>query len=408
MNQILSQFVEKSGLSQPWSTILTLLLGLLLLGGISIVIHLLSKRFIRFAFLQLARKTKSALDDIFVLNKLPQKIAWIVPYFFLSWALPEWLDYFGDYASDVEHLFTALGIVLVLSIVRALLRGIRDYLKSLPNFKDKPIDSYIQVFLIFLWFIGLLLILSVLTGIDISRFLTGLGALSAVILLVFKDSLLGFVASIQIAINDTIRIGDWITLKSQGADGDVIEINLSNVKIQNFDNTISILPTYKLLTESYVNWRGMAESEGRRIKRALHLRIDSVRFLAPEELEPFMKIERLQSYMESRMPEIDDHNQQIASNKELLLNGRNFTNLGLFRAYVEAYLSEHPQINPNLTLLCRQLAPSPQGIPLEVYAFSSDKNWGNYERIASDIFDHLLAALPTFQLKCFELSYNSK
>ena len=405
MNQYLFQLLDQTGLPPFWKTVVAVLLGLFVLNVLAVLIFWISKKMIRFGFVQMARKTKGSLDDILVMNRLPQKIAWVIPYFFLSWALPEWLDYFRDYAIDIQHLFTAIGIVLIIVIIRAILHSLRDYLKSLDNFKDKPIDSYIQVFLIFLWAIGTLMILSVLTGLDVTKFLAGLGALSAVIILVFKDSLLGFVASIQIAVNDTVRIGDWITLKSQGADGDVIEINLSNVKIRNFDNTISILPTYKLLTESYVNWRGMAESGGRRIKRALHLRIDSVRFLVPSELEAFKKIERLAPYIDSRMSAIEQHNQKTATNKELLLNGRNFTNLGMFRAYVEAYLSEHPQINPNLTLLCRQLEPSPQGIPLEVYAFSKDKNWGNYERIASDIFDHLLAALPTFQLKCFELTY---
>lgn len=408
MIRFIAQILEKSGLPGIWIQLISLVLSLILLGLISWLIFLIGKRILGVVFVRMARRTKSHLDDILILNKIPQKLAWIVPYFFLSWAFPELLEFFGDYASDAEHGFAAVGVILILSIIRSILHSLRDYLKGLDNFKNKPIDSYIQVFLIFLWFIGILLILSVLTGIDVSKFLTGLGALSAVILLVFKDSLLGFVASIQIAVNDTIRIGDWITLKSQGADGDVIEINLSNVKIRNFDNTISVLPTYKLLTESYVNWRGMAESDGRRIKRALHLRIESVRFLNPEELDHFRKIERLSTYIEEHLSHIEGHNSQAQTNKELLLNGRNFTNLGLFRIYVENYLKEHPEINTQLTLLCRQLAPGPQGIPLEIYAFSKDKNWGNYERIASDIFDHLLAALPTFGLECFEFTYSPK
>ncbi len=258
--------------------------------------------------------------------------------------------------------------------------------------------------MIFLWFIGAILILSVLTGRDIGSFLTTLGALSAVLLFVFKDTILGFVASVQITVNDTVRIGDWISMPNSNADGDVIAISLSTVQVQNFDKTITSIPTYKLISDSFINWRGMSESAGRRIKKSLLIKISSIRFLEAEELVELKKIDRISAFIKERQKEIEDSNSEKNIDKSLLINGRNFTNLGLFRYYAQSYLKSHEQINQNMTVMCRQLAPTAQGIPLEIYAFSKDKEWINYEHISSDLFDHLLAAIPYFHLKCFELS----
>ena len=275
-------------------------------------------------------------------------------------------------------------------------------------------ESYkpLKVLIIFVWFIGIMFIFSILSGKDIGTFLATLGALSAVIILIFKDSILGFVASIQVTINDTVRIGDWITMKSYNADGDVIEINLSTVKVQNFDNTITSIPTYKLVSDSFVNWRGMSESGGRRIKRALLIRVSSIHFVSEQDLNKFSKIERISPYISGRKKEIEEENKSIKADKSLLLNGRNMTNIGLFRRYALAYLQNHPEINDELTVMVRQLAPTPHGVPMEIYVFVKDKVWVNYERIMSDIFDHLLASIPFFDLECFEYisspSYSSK
>jgi miniconductance mechanosensitive channel len=247
-----------------------------------------------------------------------------------------------------------------------------------------------------------LLALSILSGKELVYFFTGLGAISAVILLVFKDTILGFVASIQISANDLVRIGDWITMESYGADGDVIEINLSTVKVRNFDNTITTVPTYKLLSSSVKNWRGMSESDGRRVKRPIFIRASSVRFLDAKELERVSQLDRFKNFVESKKDEIEAHNKATKVNTSIPLNGRNLTNLGLFRSYIQTYLSQHPNINQKLTVMCRQLAPTPHGIPLEVYAFTSDKVWKNHEGISADIFDHILASASFFQLKIFE------
>ena len=258
--------------------------------------------------------------------------------------------------------------------------------------------------MLFLWFIGIILILSVLTGREIGTFLASLGALSAIIILVFRDTILGFVSSIQITVNDTVRIGDWITMKGSDADGTVIEVNLSTVKVQNFDNTITTIPTYKLVSDSFINWRGMEESKGRRIKRSLLIKPSSVKFLENDDIEKLKKVDIISDYINSRAKEINNHNTKNNIDKSMLLNGRNLTNLGVFRVYVEKYLKDHPMTNDDLTLMCRQLEPTSQGIPIQIYTFSKDKEWTKYEGLTSDIFDHLLSSVKYFDLECFELN----
>ncbi|GAL77735.1 small-conductance mechanosensitive channel [Algibacter lectus] len=312
----------------------------------------------------------------------------------------------GDFPTfeDVfERGLEVFAIILILWIVRSSLNALKDYLKTLPRFKDKPIDSYIQVFMIFSWLGGIMSAIAILTGIEFIKFVTGLGAISAVIILVFKDTIMGFVASIQVSINDMVRIGDWITFEKYGADGDVIEINLATVKVQNFDKTITTIPTYALISDSFKNWRGMTNSEGRRIKRALYIKQTGVKYLTDADVEKLKGIHLITSYLEGRQADIKTYNNANNVDKNLLLNGRNLSNLGVFRKYIDTYLKQHSAVNKDMMIMARQLAPTTQGIPLEIYAFSSDKRWENYEYIMSDIFDHLIAALPYFDLEIFEL-----
>jgi len=258
--------------------------------------------------------------------------------------------------------------------------------------------------MLLIWAIGIIVVFSIITGKEIAYFLGAMGALSAVLLLVFKDTILGFVASIQIAANDLVRIGDWVTMEKYGADGDVIEINLSTVKIQNFDKTITTIPTYNLISDSFKNWRGMAESAGRRIKRSILISTPSICFLGNDELEKLYKIERISKYISERNSEIDKDNKAANNDKSLAINGRNLTNLGIYRQYVENYLKSHPKISDQLTVMCRQLPTNKFGAtPLEVYAFSNQKEWVAYEHLTADIFDHLLAALKYFNLESFEI-----
>jgi miniconductance mechanosensitive channel len=307
----------------------------------------------------------------------------------------------------IEKGLQVFGIILTLWIVRSILGTFKDYFKTLPRFNDKPIDSYIQVFMIFAWIIGTLSAFAIITGIEFIKFVTTIGTASAIIILVFRDTILGFVASIQVSVNDMVRIGDWVTFEKYGADGDVIEINLSTVKVQNFDLTITTIPTYALISDSFKNWRGMQNSGGRRIKRALSIKLDSISYLTSNEVDKLKEIELISSYLESRQADINSFNENNEINKAALINGRNLTNIGVFRKYMQTYIENHSGVNKDMMIMVRQLPPGAHGIPIEMYAFSSDKRWKNYEYIMADIFDHLIAAVPYFNLELYELPSNS-
>jgi miniconductance mechanosensitive channel len=258
--------------------------------------------------------------------------------------------------------------------------------------------------MIILWMIGLTVVVSELFNIEANTLFTTLGAVSAVIILIFRDIILGFVASVQVSLNDMVRIGDWITFDKYGADGDVIEINLATVKVRNFDNTTTTIPTYSLISDSFRNWRGMLNSDGRRIKRHLLIKAKSIHFLSEEDLTKMKKIQLISSYIEHRQSEINKFNSFYQIDRSLPINGRNLTNFGLFRKYITCYLENYPSLNKDMILLCRQLQPTAQGIPLEIYTFTKDKKFENYEYIMSDIFDHIIASIGYFDLEIFELS----
>ncbi len=403
-NEIIIAFFENTGVSSQWVNPLSQLVLFLITLLLATTLFFVSRKSLTFIFQKIAKRSVTHFDDFLIQNKVPGRLSYLPPLFVLLAFLPPLISQPLWLSEFLTNALEALFVVVVLSIIRTVLLSVGDLLKTLPNFKDKPIDSYIQVFMILLWFVGVILILSLLTGKDIGTFLTGLGALSAVLLFVFKDTILGFVASVQITVNDTVRIGDWITMRNNDADGDVISISLSTVQVQNFDKTITSIPTYKLISESFVNWRGMSESQGRRIKRALLIKVNSIRFLTPDEITTIEKIERVNTFIQHRKKEIEEYNNTHKANKQLLINGRNMTNLGLFRHYVETYLEQHEKINSEMTIMCRQLAPSPQGVPLEIYTFSKEKDWKRYEHIQADLFDHFLAATQYFHLQCFEYS----
>src|SRR5690606_37029992 len=285
---------------------------------------------------------------------------------------------------------------------RSILRSTRKFLEESERFKDKPMESYVQVMMIFAWGIGIFWIIQLLRGFSLVS-LTTLGAASAVLLLIFKDTILGFVASIQVSVNDIVRIGDWITFSKFGADGYVTEINLATLRVQNWDNTYTTIPTYSLIADSFQNWRGMQESEGRRIKRSIYVKQTSIRFLSAEDVERLKKIELIKPYLEHRQKDVDKYNAKNEVNKDLLINGRNQTNLGVFRYYIDALLNENSAISKDLFLMVRHLAPTDKGIPIEIFCFSKDKRWVNYEHIQADLFDHILAAISYFDLEVFEL-----
>ncbi len=299
----------------------------------------------------------------------------------------------------IFEILLLLGWILV---VRAVLRSGRDYLGTKKAVQDKPIDSYLQVLVIILYIIGLVLIVAQLTGKSPGGLLAGMGAASAILMLVFKDTILGFVASIQVSSNDMVRVGDWIEMPKYGADGDVVEINLNTVKIQNWDKTITTVPTYFLITDSFKNWRGMQATGGRRIKRSIFIKMSSIHFVSEEEINNFRKVHFLTQYIGEKEAELTEFNTGHNLDLSVPVNGRRLTNVGLFRQYANTYIQSHPQIRKDMTLLVRQLQPTEHGLPLELYMFTSDTRWAVYEGIMSDIFDHLLASIQYFNLEVFE------
>ena len=399
--------LSNNGLSDYWAEIINMLIFLLMVIIALFILDFILRKVIIGVFVRLSKTSKTHFDDFLVKNKAPRNIAHIIPLALAYKVVPDIFRDFPNTEVFAAKTLEVFAIVLFLWIVRSLLHTIKDYLKTLPSLKDKPIDSYIQVFMIFAWAIGLFYAFSIISGIELWKFLTALGTASAVIILIFKDTILGFVASIQVSINDMVRIGDWITFDKYGADGDVIEINLATVKVQNFDKTITTIPTYALISDSFKNWRGMTDSGGRRIKRALIIKQDSIKFLKKEDLGALKKVELIREYLKSRGTAIDTFNMENKIDKSLLINGKNLTNVGVFRKYIDTYINAHSGINKNMTIMVRQLEPTSQGLPIEIYAFSSDKRWANYEYIMADIFDHLLAAISYFELEVFELPSSS-
>ena len=384
---------------------LALLLGLLI---IAFIVDYITKRILWKFSASIANRTKTNFDNILISNKLPRNVAHIIPLIILIEFVPDVFSDFSYFENIVEKTLKIIAIILTLRIIRSFLNSVKDYLKTLPRYKDKPIDSYIQVFMIFAWILGIFATFSILTGVTFLNFAISLGTASAVILLIFKDTILGFVASIQVSINDMVRIGDWITFEKYGADGDVIEINLATVKVQNWDKTITTIPTYALISDSFKNWRGMMNSGGRRIKRSVIIKASTIKFLSDDDIERFKHIELISNYIEQRSKEIKKFNTEKGINKSILINGRNLTNFGVFRKYLQTYMDNHSAINKDMTLMVRQLEPTPQGIPMEIYAFSSDIRWENYEYIIGDVFDHVLASVKYFDLEIYELSLGNK
>ncbi|WBL24063.1 mechanosensitive ion channel family protein [Zunongwangia sp. HGR-M22] len=399
---LLEDFLLSNGVNYKIAHYSNLLLNIFVLLVVVLGANYLIKRFVIKTFKTLTDKTKTTFDDFLIQSRFPNYVGQIIPLMLLYYLVP---IVFVDYPAILylfDKLFDLYVIILCIWICRSLLRTSKKFLKTLRQFNDKPVDSYIQVVMIMVWVIGLMFIFAEITGESIQRFIISLGAASAVLLLVFKDTILGFVASIQVAVNDIVRIGDWITFEKYGADGNVTEISLATVRVQNWDNTFTTIPTYSLISESFQNWRGMQESPGRRIKRAVYVKQNSVKFMTSEDLQEISKISLIKKYVNNRQEEIDKYNSENNIDRSLPLNGRNQTNLGIFRKYIDSYLNDHSAIHKELYIIVRHLAPTDKGIPIEILCFSKDKRWENFEYITADIFDHIIAAMPYFGLQIFE------
>lgn len=382
-----------------WSSILVLVAISL---SIIFLIDFVIRKIIRSIFSKIADRTKTDFDDLMINHKVPRNIAHIVPVVLIYNIIPNIFYEHLDLKLFLEKLILVSVVVSIVWAIRSIFKSIKIFFKSIERLRDKPIDSYIQVLMIFVWLTGVFGILAIVTGISFWEFMAGIGTVSAVIILVFKDTILGFVASIQVSVNDMVRIGDWITFEKYGADGDVIEINLATVKVRNFDHTITTIPTYALISDSFKNWRGMTESKGRRIKRSLNIRISSIRYLNDSDIQNMSKIDLIKKYIENKSEEIIDYNKTSFADKSLLINGRNLTNIGVFRKYIECFVENHSAINNDLMIMARQLEPGENGLPIQIYAFSNDKRWQNFEYIIADIFDHLIASAPSFDLEIHE------
>ncbi|MFV0248170.1 MAG: mechanosensitive ion channel family protein [Tenacibaculum sp.] len=395
-------YYNKLSLPHELAVYLNLISNLIVLFILGYIVFRVLRYSGRKLLFNIASKTKTSFDDILIKNKVFLNITRIIMLLVFFVSLQPLLEEFPNLLKYTDRIVSVIITFFVIWLVRSILLSLKDFLREFSSFKDKPLESYVQIFMILLWMIGLVIAFTLLTGNSLLKFMTALGAFSAVLLLVFKDTILGFVASIQISVNDTVRLNDWITMKKYAADGNVIEINLASVIVKNFDNTITSIPTYSLISDSFKNWRAMSHSDGRRIKRSILIKANSIKFVEEAELLELKKIALISDYIVKVSKEITSYNQINNIDKSLLINGRNLSNFGLFRKYLDQYLKQHPKINQNLLFMTRQLDPTPNGIPLEIYAFSKNKVWLNYERIMSDIFDHILASVSYFKLEIFE------
>ena len=356
------------------------------------------------AFKKFVKKTTNQLDDLIIEKKIINKGMHIIPSILIFTMLP--LAYPSPADKEILVLLQKLCQIYIITVsllfINSLLNlGVELFHRN-DKFKDKPLKGFVQIVQVILFSVGIILLISILINESPSTIFTGIGASAAILMLVFKDTILGFVAGIQLSANDMLRVDDWISMPKYGADGTVIEITLNTVKVKNFDNTISTIPPYALISESFQNWRGMRESPGRRIKRSINLDMNSVKFCTPEMLEKYRKISLLAGYIDDTENKLQTYNQANQIDNTILVNGRRQTNLGVFRAYLQRYLESLPEVNKEMICMVRHLQPTEKGIPMELYFFSSIKDWVIYETIQADVFDHVLAVIPEFDLQIFQ------
>lgn len=396
------QLLTDSGIPENWVKYFNLLLLLSVLVLLVFMVQYLTRRILNAVLNRVSRLTGIEFLRHLSERRFPHYLAMIIPFSLVKGSIPIIFDHFPRTMVMVDKMVDIFLIFYVIWLVSSIVNAFTDTLRSRPSLADKPLDSYVQVVKIILYAIGFIVLFSILTGQKPGVILGGLGAASAILMLIFKDTILGFVASMQVSTNDMVRIGDWITMPKYGADGDVIQITLTTVKIRNFDKTITTIPPYSLVSDSFQNWRGMVETGGRRVKRSIYVKQSSIRFLSDEEVKELLKVQVISQYIIARSQEIEAYNQSVGADKSLALNGRNLTNMGLFREYIKNWLSLHPDVHKEMLLLVRQLQPSSKGLPLELYFFTATTMWERYEDITSDVFDHVTAAARFFDLELFE------
>jgi miniconductance mechanosensitive channel len=401
--ETISSWLLQFNLNLATAQVLGLVFAALYLSMLAWIANYTAKRFIASVIHPLIHKTGAKWDDKLAEHRVIIHFSHLIPAAIIHIFTP---TLFEGHPKTIEICHVAVNtylIIIALLIIDGMLNFCRSIWDQLPIGKRFPAKSFIQAIKLVINLVGCILILSVILGKSPLVFFSGLGAVTAILLLIFKDAILGLVAGFQLSVNNMVMVGDWIEMPARGADGDVIDVSLTTVKVQNWDKTITTIPTYALISDSFKNWRGMSESGGRRIKRSLNIDLRTVQFADETLLTRFKGIRILRPYLEEKLKDIQKYNEHVGDDLSELINGRRLTNVGTFRAYCVAYLRNHPKIHQSgMTLLVRQLAPTEKGLPIELYAFSNDTAWVNFEDIQGDIFDHLLSILPEFQLSAFQ------
>lgn len=401
----MQELLTNMGVPEHWIEYTKLLILIALVVVTVVVLQKVTKKVLTFILEKIYKGTNLSFFKYAVTNKLPKYLALVVPYSFVRGSIPVVLHDFQGLISPLIKLTDIYMVFMVIWTIMSLIKSFANVLEEKPAFHNKPMKSYIQVIYIIFFIFGAVVIYSILTGKSATAFFAAMGAASAIMMLVFQDTIKGFVGSIQVSANNMVQIGDWITMPKYGADGDVMEINLTTVKIRNFDKTITTVPTYSLISDSFQNWRGMKESGGRRFKRSLNIKHDTIRFLTKDELEKFKQVDGLKDYIVNKEKEYAELNK--TTNPDIPLNVHQITNNDLFLQYGIYYLRNHPKIDKTLTLLVRQLAPTSQGLPIELYTFTNTTVWAEYEVILSEIVNHFISVIPYFGLKIYEESSGS-
>ncbi len=376
--------------------------GLLALLAGAVIIDLIVKRVLVATVRAFAKRSRISWDDTLVTHNVFGRLAQVVPALIVFVGVPLVPGLPAGGAQVLRNVATGYMILMLTLALTAMLSAASTIYAASPLAKARPLKGFVQLVQIVVWILGGLLIVATVLDRSPLLLLSGFGAMTAILLLVFKDTILSLVASVQLTAQDMVRVGDWIEMPQFGADGDVVDVQLHTVKVQNWDKTITTIPTHRLITDSFKNWRGMSQSGGRRIKRAIFIDVSSIRFQTQDEVDHFTRFALLKDYVKNKEQELADYNAGLATEVDAEVNRRRLTNVGTFRAYAYNYLKNHPRIHKDMTLIVRQLGPGPEGLPLEIYCFTNTTEWAAYEDIQSDIFDHLLAIVPEFGLRLYQ------
>ncbi|MDF2871602.1 MAG: MscS Mechanosensitive ion channel [Anaerocolumna sp.] len=398
MSEYIYELLESYGVNSILSLYLTTGIMIVLIVLISALLYITAKKILLKVQSGLAARSKSKWSDILINNKVLERLIRIVPAITVHAFAPT----FPAYQIIIQRLVFCYIVFVILLTLDKFLNTADDLYQTFEVSKVRPIKGYLQVVKIIAYVIGIIIVIGVLLNRSPWILLGSIGAASAVLLLVFQNSILGFVAGIQLTSNNMLQIGDWIEMPKYGADGEVTELSLHTVKIRNWDKTITTIPTYAMVTESFKNWKGMQEAGGRRIKRSICIDMTSIRFCDEEMLKKYSRIQYISEYLENKHQEIEEYNKLNGIDPVNMVNGRHLTNIGTFRAYIDSYLKHHPKIHKGMNCMARQLEPTDKGLPIEIYVFINDTAWASYEAAQADIFDHIMAVIPEFDLRIFQ------